>query len=249
MEMLEIGLLIALAVCTAQALRLLPKKMIPLNRRQAAALTLIIALAGVGMYDWAGLRTRVQGMGVTGIGNEPTVTQGITFEAEGSATTNSSYDAANRTFICSFIENRAVLDNIVAPTSPYAGITTVTFTITVFRTDLLALGENAVSKISVTVPRYYGKAGTDNESLQYAAITRTSDDKWNVAITPSGVAARNGYNYFTVGNGGSKAIALTATISNRGLSQLDNFQSTTVPISITGLSGDFYLRFVKVGEI
>ena len=251
MEMLEIGLLAVLAVCVAQALRLLPKKMIPLNRRQATALALIIAVVGVGMYDWAGLRTGALGIREGGLTGEPQVTTGVTFQAEGSETdTNLSYDAAGRTFTCSYYENQCVLDNIVQPTTANAaGITTVTFTVTVFRTDLLALSENSVTKAWIEVPKFYGKSGTENESNQYAAIARATDDKWNVTVTPAGVSARNEYNYFTVGSGGSRAIVFVATISNRGLSQLDNFQSSTCAVHIYGLTEVFYLRFTKTGEV
>jgi hypothetical protein len=218
-------------------------------RNVGLLLLIVCGVGGIWVYNWGGFRTQYL-EGVGGVTPEPVVTQGIQFEAEGSESdANLSYDAASRTFTCSFIENKAVLDNIVATTSPYASITTVTFTITVFRTDLLALSENAVARISVAVPKFYGKSGTENESVPFAPIAKATDDKYNVTITPVGVGVRNEYNYFSVGSGGSKAITLVATISNRGLSQLDNFDSTTVPISISGLSGDFYLRFVKTGEV
>ena len=250
MEPLEILAIVAIGAFVLRYMGYF--KGIPVTKKTALILAIAIAAVSAYNWNWGGFRTLVSREAV--VGPEPVVTSGITFEAEGSESdANLVYDATSKTFVCSFYDN-VTSDEIVTTTRDnssvaYEAFTTVTFTITTFRTDLLALSENAMAKISVAVPKYYGKAGTENESLQYAGIAVASDGKWNVAITPSGVAARNEYNYFSVGSGGSKAITLVATISSRGLSQLDNFQSTTVPITISGLPSGFNLRFTKTGEV
>jgi len=251
MEPLEILAIVAIGAFVLRYMGYF--KGIPVTKK--TALILAIAIAAVSAYNWNWFGVKTYRMPITTPSEaEPQVTTGVTFEAEGSESdANLVYDAPSKTFVCSFYDN-VTSDEIVTTTRDnssvaYEAFTTVTFTITTFRTDLLALSENAMAKISVAVPKYYGKAGTENESLQYAGIAVASDGKWNVAITPSGVAARNEYNYFSVGSGGSKAITLVATISSRGLSQLDNFQSTTVPITISGLPSGFNLRFTKTGEV
>lgn len=249
MEMLEIGLLAALTVCVAQALRLLPKKMIPLNRNQAVALALIIAVVGVGMYDWAGLRSRDYTIGEGGAGNEPQITTGVAFEADGTAGTNTVYDVVTKTFTCAYVENTTA-DNVGIATSPYTTLTTCTGTITLYRTDTLASSDNAVSKISANVPLFYGtSAHGENANVQYAGLTKNSAGKYDMSFAPAGITARDEYCYFTIASGGSKAITFTATVNKTGLVNKDNFGSTTIQIDVVGLSQPFYLRLVKVGEV
>jgi len=203
---------------------------------------LLIAFAGYSTAWW-GYET----LGLPSVG-EPDVTPGVTFEAEGSESdANLSYDQGSRVFTCSFVENTSA-DNIGGTLTPYTTIDTVTFTITVFRTDLLALTENAVAKIEGTVPTFYGK--DENSSTLYWPVDKDStSQKYEIAFTPAGGSARDAYNHFTVGSGGSKAITIVADTYHIGLAQLDNFQSKDVVISITGLAQTFTLRYTKTGEV
>jgi len=249
MEPLEIGAIVGIGFFAAKYLgyfkgfKMVSKK---------TALILAIAIAAVSAYNWnwGGVREYVQQATVPGAG-EQQVTAGVTFEAEGAAGTNTVYDAATRTFVCSYVENTTA-NTAVLPTT-YAALSTCTATITVYRTDTLSSSDNAVSKISAMVPTFYGAAGTIYASVQYAAVgVDTTSGKYQVAFTPAGTAARYMYNFFTVGSGGSKAITVTGTPTSAalgGLSQKDNFGSSTIEIDIVGLNQPFYLRFVKVGEV
>jgi len=182
---------------------------------------------------------------------EPEVTEGVTFEAEGSESVdNLIFDQNTRVFTCSFIENTATHVASVPASSQAATPTLVSanFTITVFRTDMATVTtENATSKIWATVPTFYGK--NENASILYWPIDKDDTTlKYEIAFTPAGGSARDEYNYFTMGAGGSKAITVVADVYGTGLSQLDNMQSKDIIIHIYGLDETFTLRFLKIGE-
>ncbi len=183
---------------------------------------------------------------------EPSVTPGATYEAEGSESLeNTDYDANSRVFTTHYYENVGAEEAQYHPTGGGAktpdAIIPVVVTITVHRTDSLTLVENAVCKVWAVVPTFYGV--NENASIAYAPIDKdTGTQKYEVALAPAGISARDEYNYFSIGAAGSRAITVTADPYHIGLIQLDNFDSTDVKIYISGIDGYFTLRFVKIGE-
>lgn len=184
--------------------------------------------------------------------DELEVTPGATYEAEGSESLeNTDYDANSRVFTTHYYENVGAERAEYHPTGGGArtpdAIIPVIVTITVFRTDSLTLVENAVTKVWASVPTFYGI--NENASIAYAPIDKdTGTQKYEVAFAPAGISARDEYNYFSIGAGGSRAITVTADPYHIGLCQLDNFDSSDVKIYISGVDGCFTLRFVKIGE-
>jgi len=216
-----------------------------INKNMALAL---IVIGGIGLAWTQGY---LQGITLPTVPTTPevAVTPGVTFEAEGSESdTNLAYDQATRVFTCSFYENTAA-SKAWTSTSAGSAIDSVTFTITVFRTDISA-GENtsvATSKIWAVVPTFYGKDA--NASVLYWPVDKdATSQKYEVAFTPAGGSARDEYNFFTVGIGGSKAISTVVDSYHTGLCQLDNFQSKDVAIHIYGLTETYTLRYIKIGE-
>lgn len=214
-------------------------KFIPVSKTMAG-------LIGLGLVVYAGSQTMWWGLSVPGITpTEEQVTPGATFEVEGSETdANLVYDSATRTFTCAFYENLASGGPAEPIDDGATAITTVTLTVTLFRTDYIA-GENATTKITTSIPKFHGKA--ENESITYSPIAKTSDgEKYNVTLTPAGGSARYEYTYLSVGAAGSKATVIVVTLSATGCAQFDNFDSQTMTISTAG--GPVYLRFTKTGE-
>jgi len=250
METLEILAIVGIGVFAARYFGYF-KGLKTISKKTAGLLAVVIALAAAWSFNWGGLRTWAQGVTAPQGEAGQTVTAGVTFEAEGASGTNSVYDASTRTFTVAYVENTTA-GTAILPTS-YGAFTTATGTITVYRTDMLTDVDNAVSKVSVSVPTFRGATGTSYASNTYAAVTVDSaSDKYEVAFSGSGMAARYEYNYFRVGSGSSQTITWTATPTsgaNDGLSQLDNFDGSTVTMNIYGLNTPFYIRFVKTGEI
>jgi len=219
-------------------------KFMPVSRQGLGVLGILIMIGVGSSTAWWGYGE----LALPGAADEPAVTPGVTFEAEGSeGDENVSYDQASGVFTISYYENGT--SSITATGSEKSDYGTSTFTITVFRTDLATITtENATSKIWATVPTFYGK--NENSSTLYWPIDKDdTSQKYEIAFTPSGGSARDGYNYFTVGAGGSKAISITVDPYVIGLCQLDNFQNKDVTIHIHGLDQTFTLRYVKIGEV
>jgi len=223
-------------------------KVIPVSKQLLG----IVGLIGI---IWVGSSTAWWGYGelaVPGVPDEDAVTPGATYEAEGSESLeNTDYDANSRVFTTHYYENVGAEEAQYHPTGGGArtpdAIIPVVVTITVHRTDSLSLVENAVCKVWATVPTFYGI--NENASIAYAAIDKdVGTQKYEVALAPAGISARDEYNYFSIGAGGSRAITVTADPYHIGLIQLDNFDSTDVKIYIAGVDGYFTLRFVKIGE-
>lgn len=219
-------------------------KFIPLSKT-------LLGVVGIIGLIWVGSSTAWWGYGelaLPGAADDPPVTPSVTFEAEGSeGDENISYDQASGVFTFSYYENAT--SAVTATGSDKGAYGTSTFTITVFRTDLATITtENATSKIWATVPTFYGR--NENSSTLYWPIDKdASTQKYEIAFTPSGGSARDEYNYFTVGAGGSKAISITVDPYVLGLVQLENFQNKDVTIHIHGLDQTFTLRYVKIGEV
>lgn len=213
----------------------------------------LFAIIGICAIAYAGSQTAWWGLSVPGV-TEPdvAVTPGVTFEAEGSESLeNTDYDASNRVFTTHYYENVGAEQAEYHPTGGGArtpdAIIPVVVTITVYRTDSLVLVENAVAKVWAEVPTFYGI--NENAGIAYTAIDKDAGtQQYEVALKPGGISARDEYNYFAVGAGGSRVITVTADPYHIGLCQLDNFDSTDVRIYITGVDGYFTLRFVKIGE-
>jgi len=244
MEALEI---IAIVAVVALLLRFFGYlKAIPVKKQTAGILALVIAGAGIVVYDWGGIYSGLTAA-VPGVA-EPTVTPGVTFEAEGSETdTYLTYDAASKTFVCAFYENQTGgTQSGGASGTTGSSITSVTLTLTVYRTDLSTSDDNATAKVWAVVDTFYGKS--ENASILYAPVDKDdSTQKYEVAITPSGGSARDEYNYFSIATGGSKAISIVTDLYATGLTQLDNQQSKEVHFYITGVDDVFTLRFTKLG--
>jgi len=247
METLEILAIVGIGAFIARYMGYL--KGIPVAKKTAGLLAVLLIVGSAYYFNWGGLKDALQSARV-GVSEEPQVTTGVTFEAEGSESdANLTYDGTTRTFTMSYVENTSA-DNIGGAVSPYNTIASCTGTITVYRTDLITSSDNATSKIWVTIPSYYGRAGTENESLVYRPISYGTDNgKYTFEFTPAGGTMRNEISYFTVGTGGSKAITFTAVLSKSGLVQLDNFDSVACTMHIYGLDDTFTLRFTKVGEV
>lgn len=224
-------------------------KFIPVSRQGLGIIGVLIMIVVGSSTAWWGYGETQAVSTMTG---DQTITPGATFEAEGSESLeNTTYDAATRTFTTHYYENvgaeRAEYHATLDATRTPDAIIPVVVTITVYRTDSLTLVENAVCKVWAEVPTFYGI--NENAGIAYAAIDKdVSTQKYEVALAPTGITARDEYNYFSVAAGGSRAITVTADPYHIGLIQLDNYDSTDVKIHISGVSGYFTLRFVKIGE-
>lgn len=228
---------------------LIKKPFLPGLSKQLWGIIGICAIAYAGSQTaWWGLSTTAEAEPGAAVEVPP----GVTYEAEGSESEeNVAYDAQSRVFTVHYYENVGAEQAEYHPTGGGArtpdAISNVTVTITVFRTDGLALEENAGCKIWAEVPTFYGK--DENASIAYHPIDKdAATQKYEVAFTPSGISARDEYNHFSVGNMGSRAITVVADPYHIGLCQLDNWDSSDVKIYVTGIDGYFTLRWVKIGE-
>lgn len=247
MQTLEIVVVVIIVALLARGFKYL--KAIPIKPQTAFILAIIVAGVGAYNWNWGGAKDYLAGVEIAAP-EEPAVTPGATYEAEGSESEeNMTYDAGSRVFTCWYYENVGAEEAQYNPTGETddEAIGSVEVTLTVYRTDSLVLVENATSKVWAVVPTFYGTA--ENASIAYAPIDKdTGTQKYEVAFAPAGVTARDEYNYFSVGSGGSRNITVTADLYNIGLCQLDNFDSTDVKIYLSGVDGYFTLRFTKIGE-
>ncbi len=218
-------------------------KFIPLSKA-------MVGVIGIGLIVYAGSTCAWWGLSVPSVPpapGEPTPTPGVTFTAKGSETdANLSYDSASRTFTCNFYENKdddSIWSNGDTAAVAAKNITTLTFTITLYRSDYLS--DNGVTRITSTIPTFKGSG--ENASITYYPVTYdTLTDEYALAMTPSGGSALNESTFLTVGPGSSKATSIVATVWSTGLAQMDNGMSKNLIIHTA--AGDFTLRFIKVGE-
>jgi hypothetical protein len=178
---------------------------LPIHKKTAGILAVLILIGGVYYFDWAGIRSSLAGVapGVT-----PVTPSGVRWSALGNETdSNLLYDGLTRTFSVTIKENTTPEPDTAVPTS-------VTFTITLYRDDLEntdAVGE--VKLVSAPTFRVVGDVNT------YSVINKTSEDQWDVAITPSGGSARYERATGSVAAGGSKAFTVVVTFDGPGIHQ------------------------------
>ncbi len=228
------------------------KVKVPMITHKTATLALVVTLvAGVYWFNWGGVRTLAEDAGVD-IAGEPVTMPGVTFMADGSEaeTYSLTYDQATQVFTALVYENvadHALYTVAAGATSGGEAVTDVTFAINVIRTDSITLDENAMTTITATVPTFTGD--DENSGISYQAIDKDSTtERYDVAFTPAGVSARDEKNWFSVGAGGQRNIAIVADLDVPGIRNMDVGASTDINISIDGLARDFILRIVKAGE-
>lgn len=200
MDILEILLIVALIAMVLRGLKFL--KGIPIKPATAWILVLLVAGAGIFVYDWGGIRSAFEAVPVPGV-PAPTVP---VFSVEGSETDNSLlYDASTRTFNMKIRENstsgKLMLYNYAgAAWSAEATDPTVTFTLTLYREDVdpnAQIGEVQIG----TMPTFT----VSGDVTVYSVIDKTADRKWEIQVTPAGGSARYEYNTALVSGGSSKA--------------------------------------------
>jgi len=218
-------------------------KFIPVSRFGLGVLGILIMIGVGSSTAWWGYGE----LAVPVVPDEPDVTPGVTFEVKASESdANLAYDSSSRVLTCSFYENlesAAIETAGVAGGAPGSAITTLTFTVTLYRTDFMS--ENGITQITSSIPSWMGKV--ENAGITYYPIDLdTTVGEFRLAMTPSGGSARNEETMLAVEPGASKAISIVATLSTVGLCQLDNAQSKDTIIYTPG--GNVILRLTKVGE-
>jgi len=202
MEALEIVLIALIVVLAARWLGWL--KGVPINKKMAGILALLAAVGGIVLYDWGGIYT-----GLTGaVPGEPSVPAGVRWSALGSESdANLLYDGLTRTFSVTIKENTTPDPDKAVPEN-------VTFTITLYRDDLENVDAVAeVKLVSAPTFRVIGDLNT------YSVIDKTTEDQWNVAITPSGGSARYERAVGGVSSGGSLAFSIVVTFDGPGINK------------------------------
>ena len=243
MDIIEILVIVGIVALGARALGFL--RGLPVKKSTAGILAIGLVCVGVFAYNWGGIRTQIEGISAppTATGTV-TQTPGAAYMCVGSES-DDNVTYANRVFTVSFWEN-TTCDNAVkaGTTNDNIAMPSATLTITVYRTDSLAI-ENTTATMSCEVPTFYGKG--DNAGILYSPVEKDwTLGEWEVAFTPSGGSALNERTWFTVSQGGSKAVSIVITLSNKGLVQFDNNMSKDLIIHAP--DGDFTVRFIKTGE-
>jgi hypothetical protein len=195
-------------------------RVIPVKRSTAGFLAVILLIASAWCGNWGGIRQ-------LGAGAAPSApTTGVIWSAQGSESDpNLLYDGISRTFSVRVKENT---------TSQKTMPENVTFTLTVFREDLE--NTDAVAEVKVVSTPTFRVVGDLNT---YSVINKTTEDRWDVAITPAGGSARYERATGKVGPGGSLAFQVVVKFNYTGVSKATDYSSHTLVISAAGT--EFYL--------
>lgn len=242
-------IIVAVAFLAAAA----KKVKIPFFTHKTAALGLIITLGlGVYWYNWGDLRTTWEAAAAdVTFAPGVEVTVGTKLIADGSESDNALvYDFPSQTFTASIFENTGdhLLYNAPADlTGVDLYFSTLTLSITVYRTDSLIMDDNALFEVTASVPTFTGP--DENSGISYQVVDMDGTTKrFEVAFTPAGVTARDAQNWFSLGAGGSRVITVVIDLDNPGIRNMDVGQVSDIVIGITGLERDFIVRVHKAGE-